>query len=324
MRCPNLGVNETIVKHFTLTLFFASLCVLSVLGQTTSLPPPAEHGMFVDDSGRLRKIIGQIAEFKRSGSLIANNLTLGIKTRKVNIQLLGPTAQTVVPAQPVFYFVPAKQEQAAGVNAGDLILIRLEEKPNRRQFEIAASGAWRYSSGITLTHQIQLLRDEVEPDVYRIIPSVELSKGEYALFLARGEGLAPYVYDFSVQPTRSTAVGEKDAFFATRVREGPDPRATPTAVPEVIGQATIGAFAEGNVNVRHDGVTLTAVTPGGPADQVGIRAGDAILAIDGHYLFTVAELREAITRLMPGAKVVVRYRRYSAILDVPLTVGAIN
>jgi hypothetical protein len=36
----------------------------------------------------------------------------------------------------MFYFVPPKQEAAAGVNAGDLILIRLEEKSQRRQFEI--------------------------------------------------------------------------------------------------------------------------------------------------------------------------------------------
>ena len=201
--------------------------------------------MFVEESGRLTKIIGQIAEFKRTGSLFANNVTAGLKTRKENIQLLGATAQTAVSPQPVFYFVPAKQEQAVGVNAGDLILIRLEEKPNRRQFEIAAMGAWRASSGITLTHQVQILRDEVEPDVYRIVPSHELSRGEYALFLARGEGLAPYVYDFSVQPGRTTmAVSEriqKPTLAATRVREEPEPKATQSTTPQPFGAATVGA-----------------------------------------------------------------------------------
>jgi hypothetical protein len=225
----------------------------------------------------------------------------------------------------VFYFVPAKQEQAVGVNAGDLILIRLEEKPNRRQFEIAASGAWRASSGITLTHQIQLLRDDVEADVYRIVPAHELSRGEYALFLARGEGLAPFVYDFSVQPVRTMAVREeiqKPTLAATRVREDPDPIPTQSTTPKPLGTATVGVFAEGNANVRHDGVILTAVTPGGPADQVGIKAGDTILAINDHYIFTIAELRESVSQLVRGSKAIIRYRRYSTILDVAVSIGA--
>src|ERR1700684_4485836 len=115
-----------IVKNVTFTLLLAFVCVLAGNGQTTALPPPTEHGMFVENSGQLRKLIGQIAGFKRSGSHAVNDLTLGLKAKKVNIQLLGSTAQAVVPAQPVFYFVPAKQEQAVGMNAGDLILIRLE------------------------------------------------------------------------------------------------------------------------------------------------------------------------------------------------------
>jgi serine protease DegS len=111
---------------------------------------------------------------------------------------------------------------------------------------------------------------------------------------------------------------------AARVREEPDPKPTQSTTPQLSGQATVGVFAEGNINVRHDGVMLTAVTPGGPADQVGIKAGDTILAINDHYIFTIAELRESISQLVPGSKAVVRYRRYSTILDVPLTVGAIQ
>jgi hypothetical protein len=77
----------------------------------------------------------------------------------------------------------------------------LEEKPERRQFEIAAHGAWRSSSGISLTHQVQLLRSEVTSGIYKIVPAIALSRGEYALYLSRGEGMAAYVYDFSAQDT---------------------------------------------------------------------------------------------------------------------------
>jgi hypothetical protein len=113
--------------------------------------------------------------------------------------VVGAHAATVVPASPTFYFVPAKQEGDAGVNAGDLILIRLEEKPERRQFEVEAVGDWRPSKGITLTHQVQLDRSEIAPGVFKIAPIGELGRGEYGLYLARGEGLAPYIYDFSIQ-----------------------------------------------------------------------------------------------------------------------------
>ncbi len=160
---------------------------------------PTEAGMYLESSDRFTKILGQIVEFERTGSLLVSKATFGVKSAKGNAQLLGPHAQTVTGASPQFYFIPPKQEADAGVNAGDLILIRLEEKSQRRQFEVGAEGAGRASKGISLTHQIQLKRSEVKPGVYQVAPAVELRRGEYGLYLARGEGLAPYIYDFSVQ-----------------------------------------------------------------------------------------------------------------------------
>ncbi len=73
--------------------------------------------------------------------------------------------------------------------------------------------------------------------------------------------------------------------------------------------------------VTGGGVTLTAVLQGGPADRAGIRAGDVILAIDDHYLFTVEELNSEIHGHKPGATIAVRYRRRSTIYDVKLVLG---
>jgi hypothetical protein len=89
--------------------------------------------MYVQESdGGFTKIIGQIAEFSRTGSRLVSHATLGVKSAKQNIQLPGPHAQMIVSLQPVFYFIPPKQEAAAGVNAGDFILIRLEAAGNHR------------------------------------------------------------------------------------------------------------------------------------------------------------------------------------------------
>ena len=160
---------------------------------------PTEAGMYVAANDSYTKILGQIVEFERTGSLLVSKVTIGLKSAKGNAQLLGPHAKTVVTASPTFYFLPAKQEAEVGVNAGDLILLRLEEKKERRQFEISAEGDWRASKGISLTHQIQLDRSEVAPGVFKVVPVGELTRGEYGLYLARGEGLAPYIYDFSIQ-----------------------------------------------------------------------------------------------------------------------------
>jgi hypothetical protein len=160
---------------------------------------PSEPGMYVTARGDFTKILGQMLEFTRTGSRLVSTLSLSIKTSKENVQLLGPHAQTVTGSNPEFYFIPAKQEADAGVNAGDLILVRLEEKKERRQIEVGAQGAWRASKGISLTHQIQLSRSEVKPGVYKLMPATGLSRGEYALYLSRGEGMAAYIYDFSVQ-----------------------------------------------------------------------------------------------------------------------------
>jgi hypothetical protein len=315
--------------RIVLRLGIAALACASV-GQATQSSLPTDPGMYVEAAGGPIKVIGQIAEFKRSGSALASHATVGIKSQKENIQLLGPHAQTVVSMQPVFYFIPAKQEADAGVNAGDLILVRLEEKSERRQFEIAAHGAWRSSSGISLTHQVQLLRSEVKSDLYRIAPAAALGRGEYALYLSRGEGMAPYVYDFGVQDTVSTAPREEPSPRPANVSEAhpaantnSQPRVDPVT-PRVFKDASIGVFSDGNPDVRHDGVTLTAVTPGGPADQAGIRAGDAILAIDDRYLFTIGEMNEEINRHEPGMKISVRYRRYSTIYDASLVVGRVQ
>jgi hypothetical protein len=309
---------------------FLTTMVLAITspGQTVVVASPAEPGMYVEVSGGLTKVIGQIVEFKRSGSLLVSDITIGLKTRKENIQLLGPHAQNVVSAQPVFYFVPAKQEAEVGVNAGDLILIRLEEKPKRRQFEIAARGAWRSSVGISLTHQIQLLRDEVNPGVYRIMPAAELGQGEYALYLARGENLAPFVYDFGVQPMHlsSLAATNLTSSRPPDIRVAVDATKTVSQSPdsEPPTQASIGTFFEGNPDVRHDGVMITAVTADGPADRAGIKAGDVILAINDIYLFTIGELTHQVSRLQPGTKIVVRYRRRAMISEASVTVGTIQ
>lgn len=104
----------------------------------------------------------------------------------------------------------------------------------------------------------------------------------------------------------------------TDARTGPDG----TVSTQVFSDATIGVSTDENPKVRHDGITLDHITAGGPAERVGIRAGDVILAVDDHYLFTAEELDAEIKHHKPGTQVAVRYRNYSRIYDTSLVVGS--
>jgi hypothetical protein len=158
---------------------------------------PVEPGVYLTSAKGNSKIIGQVITFNRTGSLLVSHLTMGVKAAHDNVQISGAHASLAVDGQPVFYFIPAKQQIDDGVDAGDLVLVRMEEKTDRRQFEIAARGDWRASDGISITHQVPTVRTEEALGVYSLKPARTLRKGEYAIYLVRGDGLKAYIYDFS-------------------------------------------------------------------------------------------------------------------------------
>jgi S1-C subfamily serine protease len=80
-----------------------------------------------------------------------------------------------------------------------------------------------------------------------------------------------------------------------------------------------GAILGINIGPRGDakvaGVYVAGVTPGGPADQAGLRTGDVIVALDGKKLGAEAdsdpnrELIERMRDVKPGDKVRIQYQR---------------
>jgi Do/DeqQ family serine protease len=58
-----------------------------------------------------------------------------------------------------------------------------------------------------------------------------------------------------------------------------------------------------------EGVYITGVTPGGGAEEAGIREGDVIIGIDNNKVRTIPELQEIVGRLHPGVSVKVEYIR---------------
>ena len=67
---------------------------------------------------------------------------------------------------------------------------------------------------------------------------------------------------------------------------------------------------------------ITGVTPGSPADQAQLVAGDVLLAIDGQELTDLGAFSNLLKEHQPGDKVAVLYRRGNEEHTVEVTLVA--
>lgn len=200
-------------------------------------------------------------------------------------------------------------------------LLRLHEKGNRREFRSVTGGILHVSGGAQ--------RDEVAFEPEKIgnrtwkVMMRELPKGEYG-FLPPGVDSASIsasgkMYTFGV-------IAETTAQASRSISESRVPTDEPITKhemppPQTVAQGTIGASSDDKPTIRHDGITLSRVVAGGPADQAGMREGDVVLAIDDHYFYTGQEMNDEILRRKPGTRITVRYRRYRTISEASVVVG---
>jgi hypothetical protein len=179
-------------------MMLAQILFLIFLGEAQQ-PVPSTPGLYYLDAGTMTRVEGRVVSFVRTGSLLASAATAGIKTRKGNVQIPGKTSEIKVSPSPVFYYRVPPGGEAVGGTAGDLVLVRLQVKHQRRQFEVSAGGQWRGSSGISIRSQAEFHKKMVEPGLYRIAPVKGLKPGEYGFYLFRGYDLPGFIYDFGVE-----------------------------------------------------------------------------------------------------------------------------
>ena len=70
-----------------------------------------------------------------------------------------------------------------------------------------------------------------------------------------------------------------------------------------------------------DGVRLTGVRAGSPADDAGIEAGDILIGIGEFTITDLYEMTDALRAYKPGDRVVIRLRRGAEVLAVEATLG---
>jgi hypothetical protein len=276
----------------------------------------SEVGVYSLHNGKRTDVQPEIVNWQ-TGGVLKSHASLGIVKGDINGRVMRARSPTQM-TNPLEFLIKTSE----GTSVEEYQLLRLHEKGDRREFRSVTGGILHVSGGAQ-RDELDFQPEKIGNRIWRIVLR-NLPSGEYG-FLP--PGLASASISASGKMYTFRVVEADAANDVQHASQSQQPVDTSTASPTVSSAqaatpGTIGASSDENPTVRHDGVTLSRVRSGSPADQVGLRIGDVILAIDNHYLFTAQELNDEVSRHKPGTKIAVRYRRYSTIYGTSLVVGA--
>ena len=160
--------------------------VVAVSAPTTMGPnlPPPEVGVYWKDGTNFVLIQGQAISQSKVGGRAANVFTYGIKGVHWDAFLNGKTSNNRVrELRPTFYlYVPD------GASAADYVLLKLNRKGDRREFEIGSFGAWLGGkSGVDRDKEFPFKSEHVGIRIYKVSLNSDLKPGEYAFFMGTGQ-----------------------------------------------------------------------------------------------------------------------------------------
>jgi len=275
---------------------------------------PEEVGVFYARESHLEQMEPEIVGWQ-TGGLAKHYATLGMTKGHINGKVMRPSSLLRLSC-PLEFVVKAPE----GTSATEYQLLQLYVKGNRREFRAVTGGILHQSAGAERT-ALSFNPEKIAPRTWRIRLQ-DLPAGEYG-FLPPG--------------FTSSSIGSSGKMYTFGVVEGQERQSTVSSLPDVSqvtsqvahpvtesSGSSIGAWTDQNPTVRHDGIVLSRVDEGGPANSIGIQAGDVILAIDGHFLYTAGELSNELLRIAPGTRISIRYQRRSTIYDSYLVVEGID
>ncbi|MGA2417144.1 MAG: PDZ domain-containing protein [Candidatus Sulfotelmatobacter sp.] len=276
---------------------------------------PEEVGVYVELSGKLSEVEPEIVGWQ-TGGVVKSRVTLGLDKGHVNGKIMKSESSLQIPS-PVVFVIKASE----GTSVTEYQLLHLYKKDNRREFRAITGGVFHASGGAE-RNDLVFRPEKIANRTWRIRLG-DLKVGEYG-FLPPGVSSASIasngkMYTFGIlEGSRSepSSVSSKKQDLSASAGEALAHQS------QDVPNGSIGAFSDQEPTLRRDGILLSRVLPNGPADRAGIKIGDTILAIENHYLFTVEDLTNEIRRYGPGAKVTIRYRRYSSINETTLVLGA--
>jgi hypothetical protein len=146
--------------------------------------PPQEVGVYWKDGFSFLRVEGEIVSQAKVGGRAGSVFTYGIRSQHWDAYVNGPTSKNrVKERRPLFFFyVPD------GASASDFILIKLEKKGNRREFQIGSFGGMTGGkSGVKRDKEVLFKAEHVAIRTYRVMLDEDLKPGEYAFFMGTGQ-----------------------------------------------------------------------------------------------------------------------------------------
>lgn len=146
--------------------------------------PPQEVGVYWKDGYTFMRVEGEIMSQAKVGGRAGSTFTYGLRSQHWDAYINGPTSKNrVKERRPLFYFYVPE-----GASASDFILIKLEKKGNRREFQVGSfGGVTGGKSGVKRDKEVPFKAEHVAIRTYRITLDEDLKAGEYAFFMGTGQ-----------------------------------------------------------------------------------------------------------------------------------------
>jgi hypothetical protein len=148
-----------------------------------NLPPP-EVGVYWKNGNAFARVEGQAISQAKVGGKAGSMFTYGMRNEHWDAYLNGPQSNNVIQDRmPVFYiYVPD------GASSSDFVLISLEKKGNRREFQIGSfGGITGGKSGVKREKEIAFTAEHAGIRTYKIKLAAAMQPGEYAFFMGTGQ-----------------------------------------------------------------------------------------------------------------------------------------
>jgi hypothetical protein len=148
-----------------------------------NLPPP-EVGVYWKNANAFERIEGQAISQAKVGGKAGSMFTYGMRNEHWDAYLNGPQSKNIIQdRQPLFYiYVPD------GASASDFVLISLEKKGDRREFQIGSfGGITGGKSGVKRDKEVAFTAEHAGIRTYKIKLNAALKSGEYAFFMGTGQ-----------------------------------------------------------------------------------------------------------------------------------------
>jgi hypothetical protein len=158
------------------------IAAASAISVDPNLPPP-EIGVYWKNGANFVLIQGQAISQAKAGGRAASYFTYGARGQHWDATLNGPTSNSIVKdRRPLFYFYVPE-----GTDASDYVLIKLEKKSDRREFQIGSfGGIGGGKSGVKKDREISFKSEHVGIRIYKITVDGDFKPGEYAFFMGTG------------------------------------------------------------------------------------------------------------------------------------------